>query len=236
MGILVLLTTCMGLFGQADKQDEHVFATFGNMAGKDCGDDDFSQVVFFSIPENYEGLFYLRAFDPDCGGVFDRSNGLWETNTIFEVYGGQGCLSELDARQTDPVGNYKSGKILQREIFAKESVQDGEWFSFGPYSAKQGERINDFPGFTFFKLIVEGRTGNDGNIYSLFLSSEQCGNTTIEYTAFFDYERTYPGEKAIMVSRPYGKNVPSGQLKIPIELADLPTDRDYDITVEPIEE
>ncbi|MDA3822015.1 MAG: hypothetical protein PF450_05300 [Bacteroidales bacterium] len=213
-----------------------LLATYGNMSGKECIDDDFSQTIFFVVPESFSEDFYLRIFDPDCGGEYDLSNGLWETNTIFEIFGGLGCVSEFDARQIQPQGNYKSGIVLDRALFAKESIIDGTWISFGPFKTDQGERLDEYPGYTFFKTIVEGRTGDDTNLYSLFVSSTTESNVAISNVIFFEYERTYLDGQKISVNRFDTEMLSDNELALPVELATIHVDSDYNIIVEPIEE
>ena len=211
------------------------FATYGNMSGKDCIDNDFSQTIFFTVPESFKEKFYLRIFDPDCGGMYDISNGHWETNTIFEVFGGEGCISEFDARQFDPHGNYKSGKRLARELFAKESEVDGKWITFGPYEITQGEKLKDYPGYVFFKTIVEGRTGNDTNLYSLSLSGAKDKNIPIKNAVFFEYEKTFLNGVRIDVTRVDEANLSTNSISLPVNLVPIPSVREIDIIVEPID-
>jgi hypothetical protein len=223
-------------FSQSKNSDQELLATFGSMAELSCGDDDFSQVVFFAIPKRYKDDFYFRVFDPDCGGKYDKSIGHWETNTIFEFYGGKGCFSEIDARQTQPIGNYKSGKNIGRGIFARESELDGKWISFGPYRTLQGEEMEEFPGYVFLKLVVEGRTGNDGNVYSLAISKSKNKNIYIEHASIFEYETTYISEGKVLISRFNEDLLSEFELKIPISLSPLDNEPDYTIIAEPIDE
>ncbi len=197
---------------------EKMLATSGNMAGVDCVDDDFSQTIFFAVPIRYTSDFYLRVWDPDCGGENDLPNGLWETNTQFEIFGGPGCFSEKDARSTDPIGNYKSGNLLDREIFARESDVDNKWVAFGPFTVDKGEQLEDFPGYAFFKTIVEGRTGDDTNLYSLFVSSVDDDNIAIEDVAFFCYESACWKKNEITVLRSREAVEGDSGIFIPIEL------------------
>lgn len=189
--IFLLSAPGMLLVAQSGEECSPLLATFGNMPGKGEKAGGHSQTVFFAVPIYSAETVFLRVFDPDCGGAYDRPCGLWETNTIFEVYGGEGCISELDARQQEPGGKYKSGKKLHTALFAKESEVDGQWISFGPFSPAMGETLEEYPGYAFFKLIVEGRTGDDGNLYALFVSSSGNSNEAIGNARIFDYCRTF---------------------------------------------
>lgn len=237
---LVLITATLFLAsylnGQVISESSSLLATFGNMSDISCGDDDFSQTIFFAIPEKYKGNVFLRVFDPDCGGELDLCEGLWETNTLFEVFGGKDCLSGVDARSADPEGNYKSGTMLQRELFARESEIDGDWFSFGPFSTKQGESISEYPGYVFFKLIVEGRTGNDGNVYGVLVSSSRSSNIAIPKSRVFDYESTYLEENAIRTTHVVADRLSNNKVPIPLTLEPIQTVPDYSIIAIPLDE
>lgn len=234
--IFIFFLISFSSFSQSENSKQELLATFGNMAELNCGDDDFSQVVFFAVPKRYMDDFYFRVFDPDCGGKYDKSIGHWETNTIFEFFGGKGCISEIDARQTQPVGNYKSGENLGRGIFARESELDGKWIAFGPYNALEGEEILEFPGYVFFKLVVEGRTGNDGNVYSLAISKSRNKNIHIDHASIFEYETTYISEGKVLISRVDEELLGDIEFQIPISLSPLDYEPDYSIIAEPIDE
>jgi hypothetical protein len=234
--VLLIIVLSFNLFSVQGQSDAPLLATFGNMSGIECIDDDFSQTVFFVVPESFSENFYLRILDPDCGGKYDLPNGLWETNTIFEIFGGYGCVSESDARKIQPEGNYKSGIVLDRAIFAKESVVDGTWISFGPFQSSQGEKLDEYPGYTFFKTIVEGRTGDDANLYSLFVSSDPESNAAISNVVFFEYERTYLDGQKISVNRFDAELLSDNEVPLPVELAPILIDPDFAIIAEPLDE
>lgn len=164
--------------------------TFGNAASKTYGDDDFSQVFFLSIPKNETDPFYIRVFDPDVGGEHDEIYGSADTKTKFSVFGGDRCWSEPDAQQTQPIGNYKSGILLDSKTFGESDKYDNGWYSFGPIDPKEGELIEEFDGYVF-KIIAEGTTGNDGNLYRYFFSRGPNVNIAIEGANAFGYEWTF---------------------------------------------
>jgi len=45
--------------------------TFGPQALGAWGDDDYTQTFFFLVPTTRREPFYIRLFDPDCGGMLD---------------------------------------------------------------------------------------------------------------------------------------------------------------------
>jgi len=216
--ILIMLLIAARLDAQVPSEAEDLMATFGNMSEQCCGDDDFSQTIFLAIPSEGPGNFYIRLFDPDCGGAHDLASGLWETNTVFEMYGGKGCLSEPDARMTSPVGNYRSGVLLERALFARESAVDDTWITFGPFTPEEGEQLSIHPGYSFFKLIVEGQTGNDGNVYGIAISRAPGVNLDIDHAVHFEYERTHLSGSGVLTSREeIGLNA-GEEVVLPLEL------------------
>lgn len=179
-----------GLWAQAVPSAQENIAylvTFGGNSQHSWGDDDFSQVVFFSIPKTLTNPFYIRVYDPDVSGELDEKDAGWDTKTKFSVYGGNAVYSDKDARGVDPVGNYKSGTLLDARVFGEDAATDGKWVSFGPFNPAQGELVSDFDAYVF-KVVVDGMKGNDGNLYKLFLSSSNSDNVPVEGGNAFAYE------------------------------------------------
>lgn len=238
--LFLLLFSASGLlFSQVEKTGGNSFATFGNMIDDGRFEGMHSQTIFFAVPGNLREAIYLRVFDPDCGGAYDKPEGLWETNTVFEVYGGKGCISEHDARKSLPEGNYKSGTILHRAIFARESEVDGQWIPFGPFSTDMGEALEEYPGYFFFKLVVEGRTGNDGNVYALAISSNPDRNKEIANAEIFAYRRVhYDGDELLVTLPELGQNDQdaSSKVGIPVTLQPLKKEVEISIIAEPLDQ
>lgn len=164
--------------------------TFGAQSDKSWGDDDFSQTFFFVVPEENLTPIYIRVFDPDVGGLHDEQKGEWNTKTRFSVYGGKECITHPDATGTDPVGNYKSGNLLASKIFGESDKYDNEWYTFGPFNPTEGELVQKYGGYVF-KVIAEGISGDDGNLYRYFLSSKSDRNEAIEGGNAFTFEYTF---------------------------------------------
>lgn len=164
--------------------------TFGKEAKTSFGDDDFCQVFFLVIPEDYKGGVFLRVFDPDIGGTHDELVGKFNTKTEFSIYGGKGAITNPDAIKENPTGNYKSGVLLKSAIFDDNNTYDNKWFTFGPFNPKEGELAKEYGGYVF-KIIAEGIKGDDGNNYKYFLSSSADNNTAIEGSNLFTFEYTF---------------------------------------------
>ncbi|TCO10580.1 hypothetical protein [Natronoflexus pectinivorans] len=171
--------------------DENIPAlvTFGKDGDTAWGDDDFIQVIFFSIPETFQDPIFIRVYDPDVGGYLDEQKGEWNTRTNFAVYGGQGACSDEDARRIRRDGNFRSGTMLASRTFGNDGRWDGRWFTFGPFNPSEGELLPEYGG-NIFKLVVEGLEGDDGNLYRLFLSTSPNENRPIEgaFAFYFKYK------------------------------------------------
>lgn len=164
--------------------------TFGNRAETSWGDDDFSQAFFFLIPEEYDQPFFIRVFDPDTGGEVDELAGEWDTRSVYEVFGGENVWTEVDARETSPTGNYKSGTMLATRAFTQNPRYDNGWYTFGPFNPAQGEYVEMYKGH-IFKIISEGVSGDDGNMYRYYLSTNADENRPIEGANAFAYEYSF---------------------------------------------
>ena len=169
--------------------DENIPAliTFGKDADTSWGDDDFIQIIFFSVPESQQSAIYIRVFDPDIGGEFDEQKGAWDTRMTYSVFGGKGACSNEDARKIKRDGNYKSGTMLASRTFREDPRWDMQWYTFGPFNPSEGELLPDYGGYVF-KFVVEGVAGDDGNMYTLFLSTDANQNRPVEGAFAFYYK------------------------------------------------
>lgn len=195
---IIILTTLSILISFSTKAqavpapEENIpyLVTFGKEAKKSYGDDDNCQTFFFSIPKTLSKPVYIRIFDPGTGGKYDEIYKTENTETSFQLYGGKGCISEKDARETDPKGNYKSGNLIHKKVFKNEMEYDDTWYTIGPLSPTQGEYSEEYFGHVF-KLICEGNSGDDGNLYRYFLSSSPNENIPISGGNAFTFEYTF---------------------------------------------
>jgi hypothetical protein len=177
---------------QTPSPDEKIpyACTFGKNAEKNWGDDDFVQTFFFVVPEIYKKPVYIRIFDPEVSGTADENHGAFDTRCRFSVYGGPRAHSHPDAKGQDPKGDYKSGFLLSTKTFSNEKNYDNEWFTMGPFNPAEGELQPEFGG-RVFKIVIEGISGDDGNLYRLFLSSSPNENKPVEGGNTFAYEYTF---------------------------------------------
>ena len=77
-----------------------------------------------------------------------------------------------------------------RKVFGNDISYDDDWYTFGPFNPSEGEFIEEFGGY-IFKIIAEGESGDDGNLYQYFLSKDPDENIAIEDGNAFTYEYTF---------------------------------------------
>ena len=189
--ILILFTGAgNSLFPQpAPAVDENIpyLMTFGGNAVTSWGDDDFLQIFFCVIPKTQTSPVYFRVYDPDTGGELDEAKEGFNTVVNFSVYGGKGCWSDTAAQSIRPAGNFKSGYQMASRSFGADQKYDKQWHSFGPFNPLEGEYIEKFGGYVF-KIIAQGISGDDGNIYRYFLSTSPDANIPVEGGNLFTYK------------------------------------------------
>lgn len=194
--VLITLMAIVGFARLAEAQpvpgtDENIpfLMTFGKNSEQEWGDDNNLQVIFFAIPADFSQPIYIRVFDPDCGGANDELNGVWNTKTRFSVYGGAGSCSNKAAQKCDEKGNYDSGTLIATKTFSQDAQYDGKWYTFGPINPSEGENLPEFGG-RIFKLVIEGVSGDDGNMYTLYLSRKQNENVKVDggFGFYFKYK------------------------------------------------
>lgn len=164
--------------------------TFGKEGDQSWGDDDFSQTFFFVVPKYQTQPVYIRVYDPDTAGDNDEKKGEYNTKTRFSVYGGKTAFTALDVRSDQPKGNFRSGNLLYSKTFGSGDIYDDEWYTFGPFNPTEGELVNEYGGY-IFKIIAEGISGDDGNLYKYFLSTSPITNKAVEGGNAFTFEYTF---------------------------------------------
>ncbi len=188
--ILLFLTTRLIVYSQAAPAvDENIpyLVTFGADALTSWGDDDFIQIFFCLIPLSQKDPVYIRVYDPDTGGDIDEAKGDFNTIVNFSVYGGKGCWSDTAAQSVHPKGTFKSGYLLSSKSFGADPKYNKNWYSFGPFNPSEGEYVEKLKG-RIFKIIAQGISGNDGNLYKYFLSVSPNQNIPVEGGNFFTYK------------------------------------------------
>lgn len=198
--ILILTSLCVfislsDIYCQAvPGKDENIpyLVTFGKFGETSWGDDDFHSIFFFTIPKDFNRQFYIKVFDPDVGGQIDEIQGLWDSKTMFSVYGGKGVDPDknIQSRGLKESDNFKTGNLLASRVFGNEARYDNGYYSFGPFNPTEGD-FNEKWNSYIFKIICEGISGDDGNLYRYFLSRDANSDLAIEGANAFTYEYTF---------------------------------------------
>ncbi|HHG85764.1 MAG TPA: hypothetical protein ENJ82_13535 [Bacteroidetes bacterium] len=166
--------------------------TFGINAPADWGDDDHCSVFFFSLPAKHIKPFYIRIFDPNVSGKHDEQKGTFDTRTRFAVYGGTGAFSNESSQGTNPEKGFDTGVLLMEKTFDNSDKYDDKWYTLGPFNPKEGERLTRAESdLNYFKIIVQGISGDDGNLYKMYYSDYPDKNQTVEGGASFTFEYTF---------------------------------------------
>ena len=163
--------------------------TYGTDAGTVEGDDDFVQIIFIKIPDSWTRKLHIRIFDADCGGRHDEMfSGRWDTRTSYRLYGGQKAYSAPGLNHPMPSrSDLYSGELITTQEFGEDSSLDDRWHTLSNVSPSDGELVD---GFRYFKLVVEGRHGNDGNAYLVVATPVADGRDTPEALSIFSYKPT----------------------------------------------
>lgn len=183
------------LYSQAvPGKDENIpfLVNFGKEGKTSWGDDDFYQIFFFTIPKDFKQQIYIKVFDPDTGGENDEIQGVFNTRCLFSVYGGNGVDPEKNENSKGLFKgvNYKTGNLLASKIFAAEKRYDNAYYTFGPFNPSEGD-FNEKWNSYIFKIICEGISGDDGNLYRYFLSRSSTADLPIEGANAFTYIYTF---------------------------------------------
>jgi hypothetical protein len=175
-------------------KDENIpfLVTFGKSGKTSWGDDDFYQIWFITIRKDNTQPFYIKVFDPDTGGENDEIQGEFNTRSLYSVYGGKGVDPEKHEESKGLVNgaNYKGGNLLASQVFGGEARYDNKYYTFGPFNPTAGEYNAKWDSY-FFKVICEGISGDDGNMYRYFISRDPENLIPVEGANAFTYEYTF---------------------------------------------
>lgn len=188
--ISFILNAGIGLFSQsapAIVENIPYLMTFGGNSSTSWGDDDFCQIFFCIIPPSQTGPVFIRVYDPDTGGDLDEAKGEFNTLVNISVYGGNDCWTDTAELIVNKGGNYKNGYLLASKSFGNDPQYDKKWYSFGPFNPSEGKNVEKLGGHVF-KIIAQGISGNDGNIYKYFLSTSEVENIPVEGGNLFTYK------------------------------------------------
>jgi hypothetical protein len=226
----IMIVAVDGFSQSAPAGDENIpfLVTFGANSKTSWGDDNFCQIFFCKVPFSQTKPIYIRVFDPDTGGDFDEPKGEFNTVVRFSVYGGNGCWSDKDAQGDVPVGNFKSGILLATKSFGIDPKYNNNYYTFGPFNPYEGESTDKLDG-RVFKIIAQGESGDDGNLYRYFLSSSPDKSIPVEGGNIFTYKyhfRLPDDQKQVCQIYPY-----IDDKTISIEISNFDWDNDGSIKI-----
>ena len=172
-----VLALSLPAFGQTAAQTEGLLVVYGVSAPASEGDTDHREQIHFSLPADTADRVYVRLYDPEINGTDDFTyGGPGDSITTFRVVGGAGAFTQSFrpemvndrdrapkvALTTDP------GKVLAEKQFDASPDTNGRWVNLGAVRARQGEVQGDR---VHFRIDVDDTQGNDGNGYSVAVST-----------------------------------------------------------------
>ncbi len=182
---LLLLLLLLAFIPTAFATESSILVTYGSDARTSEGDNDFIQVLFFSIPATFTDSVYIRVFDADVGGNRDAQYGEWNTQARYRLYGGTGAFTGNGVRNPLPENHQLTvGTLLADTTIGEDPFHDNNWYTFARMVPNQGELVD---GNYIFRMLVEGVSGNDGNIYEVAVSRRARRNAPIDNHKVFNY-------------------------------------------------
>ena len=142
---------------------------FGEEGKKSYGAKKKPQVVFLRVPESYKGNVEISIYDPDVGGYIDEKSGKWNTEVRFSVFGGKKAYTSIADLSEAKITDFKQGTLLNAQDFGEDKSYDKKFYHFSPIEVSQGEKVGKF---IYFKIVAEGLSGNDNNIFALEVSPD----------------------------------------------------------------
>ncbi len=187
MKVLILFVMLL-LTGIIFAQENVYYISYGSEALTIEGDDDYTQVFYFDIPSEYKGKFFVRIFDADCGGKNDALFGEYDSEVKYELFGSNDPFP--NPRYTTESGhteNPENATFISELTVATDDFKDNRWYNFISIdkSGKDSSKI-----FDHYSLKISGITGNDGNIFDIFVSSSSKKNVAPEGSTVFTYKPT----------------------------------------------
>jgi len=173
-------------------QENAFYITYGRQSPITAGDDNYKQAFFIKVSESAPDNFYIRIFDPDCYGSIDQEVAVYNTETIFSLFGINNIMPNEKTNNNLDIIESESGKLLYKKIYSNDFELDNKWVTYVKVDKKNGELVN---GHYNFKLLVEGGYGTDGNIFDLFISGNPDSNQPVNGIDLFSYAPTLRNNK-----------------------------------------
>ncbi len=126
------------------------------------------QIIFVKVPEAVKEKVKISIYDPDVSGAYDEKSGEWNTRTRFNIYGGTDAYTSIAGKTFEQIKRYDRGHLLASKTFSKDEY-DATTYTFGPFEVTDGEL---FEGSRYFKIVAEGLSGDDSNLFAIEISPE----------------------------------------------------------------
>jgi len=164
---------------------------FGPDAPGSDGDDDHVQIIFFQVPDSYTGPLHVRIFDANTGGEVDETpRGIFDTTMRYALLGGAGAYTTPSARWSHPdETGIQAGTLLMQAEIGDDPAYDNNWALVLSADAGDGETVGSS---RMFKVVVQGISGDDGNLYNVALSTVSDDNVAPAGSRAFAYSWTFP--------------------------------------------
>ncbi|MEX0406578.1 PKD domain-containing protein [Aquibium sp. LZ166] len=157
--------------------------TFGPDARINEGDHDFRQLIRLSVPAD-TGRVHVRVFDPDTGGTIDEPKGGFNSSIRFALFGAGG-EARLWRDAAGVVQESVTGEPLGTVEFGRDEEADGRWVTL--FSANAADGADAGENRREFVFLVEGVSGNDGNVFDVALSSSESENRRPDGARLYAY-------------------------------------------------
>ncbi|MFH1854180.1 MAG: PKD domain-containing protein [Candidatus Omnitrophota bacterium] len=144
---------------------------FGPDGKKGYGATKAPQVIFLRVPNNYTGTIEISIYDPDVSNYLDEKSGQWNTETRFSVFGGEKAYSSLAGVSEANITDFYQGTLIAEKTFGEDKSYDRQYYRFSPIDASKGEKVGDY---SYFKVVVEGISGDDNNVFAIEVSPDQA--------------------------------------------------------------
>jgi PKD repeat protein len=173
-----------------------LMVVYGISAPSREGDVDRREQLVFSLPDDTPGRFFIRLYDPEIYGADDFTyGGPRDSVTTFRVIGGEGAFSGANmpvqvlagAPATTPDLTPGPGDTLIEQAFDSDPATNGRWMTLGAVRASQGEQRD---GRAYFRIDIDGTAGNDGNGYSVAISTARDRNREPTDTQMIAFQPT----------------------------------------------
>ena len=171
-GIRAALPRLAAIAGMNEPEAHPYLVTFGPRAPTTDGDHDHRQVVRLAVPAD-AGRFHVRVFDADTGGAFDELKGRLDTTMRYRLHGG-GSEALVFRDAAGVVQETVTGEALGEIEIGADPAMDGRWATLFSAEPASGADLGD--GMRGFLLVVEGASGNDGNVFDVAVSTSAVDN------------------------------------------------------------